>query len=234
MCTLTFVPHSNETIITSNRDEHISRAKTNFPVTQERKNLKLVFPQDPLAGGSWISGSSNGQVAVLLNGAFEKHKHRPPYKLSRGIILLDSLTHDSLFDYANNFDFDKVEPFTLVNFNSLKKEITELRWDEESTHLKSLDYSKPHIWSSASLYSKEIRANRKKWFDVHLNQEPINPNKMLEFHQFGGGKDLINGISMDRGNGLQTISISQIVMSNNENIFKYDNLYTQEIKKTIF
>ena len=33
---------------------------------------------------------------------------------------------------------------------------------------------------------------------------------MLKFHHFGGEGDIENSITMDRGNGLKTVSISQI------------------------
>jgi uncharacterized protein with NRDE domain len=55
----------------------------------DHNGQKLFFPKDTDAGGTWIVMKENGDAAVLLNGAFINHTAEPPYRLSRGIILLD-------------------------------------------------------------------------------------------------------------------------------------------------
>jgi len=215
MCTLTFIPsNTNEVIITSNRDEHISRGNSAFPVSVTKKRGEVYFPQDPKAGGTWLAASNRGVITVLLNGAFEKHKHRPPYRLSRGIILLDTFDFKSINDFRTGYDLTDIEPFTLVQFDTHHKQIFELRWDGSIQYFTQLDYDNPHIWSSATLYSKEIRMERKHWFSEWLENPELTPDKMLDFHKFGG-KDVTNSITMNRGNGLQTVSISQIIGTGN-------------------
>ena len=224
MCTLTYIPLKNEYIFTSNRDEHESRADTLFPVVEEREGMTIYFPQDPKAGGSWLACSNTQRIAILLNGAFEKHKHRPPYRKSRGIILLESFSYSSLYDFEKNYDLSNIEPFTLVEFDASNGgDILELRWDGKKTKMNALAADRPHIWSSAQLYSLEIRKGREEWFTDLLHEE-LDAEKVVHFHEFGQVMDIENNIKMDRGNGLRTISISQVIFYKEKTKFSYRNL----------
>jgi len=233
MCTLTYVPSKSGAIITSNRDEHEGRGDTKFPVEQKINNLKVVFPQDPKAGGTWIASASNNSVAVLLNGAFVKHKHRPPYRKSRGLVLLDFFKYQSVEDFKNHYELNDIEPFTIV---SIKKNtvalVEEFRWDGKKKYLTELDAEIPHIWSSATLYSPEVILERRHWFSEMLTSENISPKKMQHFHEFGGKSDSKNNFKMDRGNGLRTISISQIKIGRQKSNFEYRNFVNNTSEKT--
>jgi len=73
MCTVSFIPSGSQYIITSNRDEHISRPLALQPQEETIGNVKILFPKDAKAGGTWFALSENGSVAVLLNGGFVNH-----------------------------------------------------------------------------------------------------------------------------------------------------------------
>ncbi len=210
MCTLTFIPKKDNVIITSNRDEHISRGLANFPISKEIGKEHVYFPQDPKAGGTWLAASTEGRINVLLNGAFQKHKHTPPYRLSRGIVLLDAFKFSSLSDFRLVYDLQGIEPFTMVQFNLKFQTIEEIRWDGKTKHYVTLDFKTPHIWSSATLYDEANRNQRKEWFSKWLDASFLSKADMFKFHQFKGNGDTNNSINMSRGNGLQTVSISQI------------------------
>lgn len=235
MCTLTFVPISNGVIITSNRDEHDSRSNTLFPVKRELDDKKVIFPQDPKAGGSWIACGSDQSVAVLLNGAFEKHKHRPPYRKSRGLILLDLFKFSTLKEFSDIYDLDGIEPFTIVYYKKDTNSILEeLRWDGLKKHISKFDVELAHIWSSASLYSPNIILERQHWFAEMLEVKEVSADNLLHFHEFGGKSDVQNNFKMDRGKGLRTISISQINIDKQKIEFKYQNLVSNTIEKINF
>jgi len=231
MCTLTYIPKKNGAIFTSNRDEHESRGNTMFPVVENYGGKEIVFPRDPKAGGSWIALANDNTIAILLNGAFEKHKHTPPYKKSRGLVLLDLFEFENISDFNDSYELIGVEPFTLVYFQESESiGLFEFRWDGDKKYLKKIDASKAQIWSSVTLYSPKIIQDRKQWFLEWLAAGNTNAKDMLRFHEFGGKDTLANNFRMNRGNGLKTISISQINLLKDTSIFNYKNLVNNSIE----
>lgn len=209
MCTVTYIPKGTDHfILTSNRDESAKRISSapQFQITQSQH---LVFPVDPQSGGSWIAVAPNNRTACLLNGAFDKHQHQPPYRRSRGLVLLDSFDYADPGEFVNSYDFKGIEPFTLVLYRP--KSLFEIRWDEVDVHFERLNSSQPHIWSSSTLYNQEVRQRRAQWFTQWLeeNKQPVL-NDIMDFHQFGGEQDLKNGLVMNRENLVQTLSITAI------------------------
>jgi len=213
MCTVTFYPNNNEYILTSNRDE-VKHRPTLAPKKYIINNQEITFPKDEVAGGTWIATNNNTKTVCLLNGAFERHQRKESYSRSRGLVLLESFSYANVTDFINNVNLNGVEPFTLLLFDTKNTlEITELRWDETKKHVSKIDATQPHIWSSSALYDKSTREQRKKWFQFLLDKnEPLNKDLLLKFHLSKHDKDAFNDIVMERANGLQTVSVSQIVM----------------------
>ena len=74
MCTVTYLPlKGNDFILTSSRDVPFSREKALHPQEFIEEGIKLWYPKDGKAGGSWIGLSSKNRLICLLNGAFEYH-----------------------------------------------------------------------------------------------------------------------------------------------------------------
>jgi hypothetical protein len=116
MCTVTFIPTAAGVHLTSNRDEQANRGRALDPAYFYGNGYKLIFPGDPDAGGSWIALKDNGDALVLLNGAFIKHLRKPPYRRSRGLVLLDVIKAEDPGQCFNEMDLEGIEPFTLVLF----------------------------------------------------------------------------------------------------------------------
>ena len=114
MCTVTYIPAKEKIFIASNRDEKSGRFPAIPPQEYEFVSGKVYFPKDKNAGGTWIAVHENGNAIVLLNGGFEFHESIPPYRKSRGLILLDLVQHDSPFDFFRSISLEDIEPFTLV------------------------------------------------------------------------------------------------------------------------
>src|SRR5215470_17195971 len=89
MCTVTFIRSADKIYITSNRDEKHWRSSAFPPTVYPCTSGKLLFPKDGDAGGTWIAAHENGNAIVFLNGGFVRHTPQPPYRKSRGLILLD-------------------------------------------------------------------------------------------------------------------------------------------------
>ena len=94
MCTVSFVSSNGKVILTSNRDENIIRPSAIEPKHYLINNKNIVFPKDAKAGGTWYAITENANVAILLNGAAEKHQLKSFYRKSRGLILLDIISLD--------------------------------------------------------------------------------------------------------------------------------------------
>ena len=92
MCTVSFIFTDGKVILTSNRDEKILRPTAIAPKKYSINNKNIFFPKDAKAGGTWYAVTDEANVAVLLNGAAEKHQLKPSYRKSRGLILLDIIS----------------------------------------------------------------------------------------------------------------------------------------------
>jgi hypothetical protein len=101
-------------------------------------------------------------------------------------------------------------------------QLTELSWDGKTLFMAEKDITKPHIWSSATLYDAQVRATRERWFaellDTSVN---IDAKLLLDFHQYGGNGDIQNDMRMNRNNTLMTQCIMQVVKDANDVQYQY-------------
>jgi hypothetical protein len=223
MCTVTFIPSGNHFFFTSNRDERAERPIAAFPEQHEIGGQHLLFPTDPQGGGSWIVAHESGNIAALLNGATNAHKPEPPYRKSRGLILLDIISDNTPIKAFEDLDFDRIEPFTVILFTD--GNLYSCKWDGNSKRIESLNSFEPQIWSSVTLYGPDIIHIREKWFTDWLTENP-NPSAkdIIHFHLKGGDGDPVNDLHMNRGNSLFTNSISCIRHSAESAAFRYMDL----------
>ncbi|HBY70331.1 MAG: hypothetical protein CMC07_05575 [Flavobacteriaceae bacterium] len=233
MCTLTFIPTSNNGfVLTSNRDEAPGRT-TLSPKMYEEQNTRLLFPKDELAGGTWIGISDKKRLICLLNGGFTAHERKDDYRMSRGIIVKDLLTAKDAVSEIGGYDFNGIEPFTIIMVdwaNHLR--IFELVWDEAEIHFTEKPLA-PQIWSSSLLYTKEMKEKREKWFSTFLfeNLKP-DASDLLKFHKTAGEGNLNIDMVMDRG-FVKTKSITQI-MKNEKIEMHYEDLQENKVVSKIF
>ncbi len=197
-----------------------------FPEIVSFDDETLVFPKDLQAGGTWVAADNNGKVAVLLNGGFEAHVRKEPYKKSRGLVVLDSFGYDNAQSFSKHYDFSNIEPFTLVmlQYNRGNTSIAQIIWDGSQTHYKNLNANEPQIWSSSTLYTKETRAQRKTWFEEFLKKGDFTVYGIRKFHEFGGTGDAKNDIKMKRSDNLATVSITSVEFDDRGGEFTYKDL----------
>ncbi len=223
MCTVTYLPIGEaDFILTSNRDEQPSR-KTIEPKDYIEDGVKLTYPKDELAGGTWIGLSDKNRLVCLLNGGFETYKREASYKMSRGIIVKAILKSDDFKSYINNFDFVGIEPFTIVLLDwNTELKTYELVWDGAEKHFSELK-KEPKIWSSATLYTQEEKSLRKKWFADWLeNQSEFTQEEILKFHHNSEIGTPENSIKMKRSY-VETVSVTSIKKSSQEIAMNYQN-----------
>jgi len=232
MCTVSFIPVKDTIFITSNRDEKLSRKHATAPGMFIHNGQKLFYPKDVDAGGTWIVMKENGDAAVLLNGAFICHKAEPPYRLSRGIILLDIISTARPSVTFTKINLSEIEPFTLVVFESYC--LYEFRWDGNEKYCRQLNPTEPHIWSSSTLYDGFAVKKREKWFATFLDSHSIlTQMDILHFHEFTGDGDRHNDLLMNRDGIHTTVSITGIQLTKDRGCILYSDILnkkTSEIK----
>ncbi len=233
MCTVTIIPKGeNDFVLTSNRDEAPNRIPLS-PDFYTINKTKLLFPKDELSGGTWIGVSEKNRMVCMLNGAFVCHKRKPEYRLSRGVVAKDFMTTDDLETAVDSYKFQDIEPFTMViiDWNTNLK-FYELVWDGDQKHFTTLPLE-PKIWSSATLYSEAMKAERLQWFNTFKVENKLNANTLLEFHKTGGNNNDDYGIVMDR-DFVKTTSITQVEKNEDAIGMKYESLLNNTVASKIF
>lgn len=202
----------NGFILTSNRDEKIYRT-TIDPAVYESNDIKLLYPKDEKAGGTWIVTRNDGTSIVLLNGAFVNHEKKANYRQSRGQILLEIIQAKYPLLYFNQMDLKDIEPFTLIIYQN--NTLTDVKWDGNGKYQFDKLIHQPHIWSSSTLYSRKQKIIRQKWFDEFWRyNKPITMEKIFNFHTDTHLTNTEYGLLIDRKDLTKTVSISQIIVKN--------------------
>lgn len=221
MCTVTYLPQQDGFFLTSNRDEKNTRKKALLPKTYNSKNKKFIFPKDADAGGTWIVLKENKDALCLLNGAFENFEDKGNYTTSRGKIVLDIADTENMLATFNNINLNTTAPFTLIMI--LDQSLIECRWDGAFKHLKQLDSKQAYIWSSATLYDKNMQGKREQWFKNWLMQKSsFNQAEVISFHKNTGEANIENDLVMNRDNKLFTVSVTSIDVKD-DNAYMYYN-----------
>jgi hypothetical protein len=227
MCTVSFLPlDRGDYLLTSNRDERVNRPALP-PELYDLHGQWILFPKDPEAGGTWIA-TSHHLTVCLLNGAFEAHVPKGPYKRSRGLVLLDAFSFEDSQDFAFQYSFEGIEPFTMILVE--EESLTELRWDGSTLTNTPLPIHEPRIWASATLYSKEIIDKRTRWFDQWTIQHPDPTLEGIrDFHRFAGDGDPENDLRMNRNDFLKTTSITTVARLKRRTRMVYEDLISNEV-----
>ncbi len=224
MCTVIFIPGRNKFQFASLRDENPLRPKAIEPTLHTTATASFIAPIDALAGGTWAGLNQFNNVIVLLNGAHTKHIRQPYYRKSRGLVVLALLASELPVIDWTLMDLEGTEPFTLVVGSEWN--LFELVWDGQHKTKTLLDITKPHIWSSATLYNAQAKAYRSEQFHQWVNNRPmVNRQSLLDF--FRTYQDAENGFLMDRNGLIKTLSYSFIEMNKDKRgRYSYHDLAT--------
>lgn len=112
--------------------------------------------------------------------------------------------------FLQSYNLKQIAPFTLLVYEA--NEFQQLVWDGHERHLTNLSIHEPQIWSSATLYPKQIRDWRKKLFDEWIaEQEKFDRDSIMNFHQMANS-DPENDFIMNRNDVVKTLSITSITL----------------------
>jgi len=233
MCTVTYIPlGESDFILTSSRDVPFARKSAEQPEKHIEDGVKLYYPKDGKAGGTWVGTSSKNRLICLLNGGFDYHTSRQSYKKSRGIIVKDLLKVDDIYKGLAAIDLNGVEQFTLtiVDWNEALV-LIEFVWDGKERHFKELA-QEPQIWSSSTLYDESAKQLRRDWFADWQQTKEINQENILDFHHHAGIGDAHIDVFMDRKT-VGTVSITSIKKEENRIQIDYEDVLTQQAYQTL-
>jgi len=235
MCFVTYLPQQEGFVLTSNRDEHAGRPKALPPKKYTIGCQSVFYPKDGLAGGTWIAASARFTLC-LLNGAFVNHVPQPPYRRSRGLVLLDFFEINDVIRFVSAYNFAGIEPFTLVIVaQEAKIELHQLRWDTHQLHHHVLEAQAAFAWSSATLYDANTVQERATWFAKwHQTPGQRSAGEVIDFHLSGGKGDKRNDLVMNRNNELMTVSVMQVQQVAGHFLLQYqDRLNAQNYRYRI-
>lgn len=227
MCTVTFIPGARGICLVSNRDEKKFRSDALPPAQYVVDGVRILYPRDADAGGTWIALHENGNAIVFLNGGVEAHIPKPPYKRSRGLVLLDMISKEKPTEFFGQLDLQDIEPFTAVVWERMH--LFECIWDGTHKHLNNKDREQCHIWSSVTLYDSATRNKREQWFSEWL-AECAAPtlDQILDFHQFTGDGDSHNDLMMNRNGEVFTVSITGVEIFEDSGVMEYLDMKNME------
>ena len=222
MCTVTYLPIGpSGFILTHSRDEKAIRPAAQSPRTVNIGGRSVTFPKDPQGMGTWIA-SSNGLTVCLLNGAFVPHQPQPPYRHSRGLVVLDVFDYVSIDAFIQHYPFAGLEPFTLLLAETGR--LTELRWNGKRLFMSEKDTKKPHIWSSVTLYTAEVVQERVRWFAQWQQQISYwSVAGIRAFHKTAGDGDAGNALRMNRSQ-YNTVSLTSVLSNGTQTEMIYEDL----------
>lgn len=207
MCTVAFIPQSDQHVFISLRDESPQRIKAIPPTVYTTGSFQTIFPLDQTGGGTWLGINNAGSLLILLNGAFEKHVRRSNYAKSRGMIVRELLATESPVSAWQQMDLSDIEPHTLVVFQ--QQQLFHLVWDAHQSHVMQKDTSQPHVWSSATLYDQYASEKRNHDLLQRVKGMESNDREAL-LHFFQSVNDSNNGFMINREEQVKTLSMSYI------------------------
>lgn len=197
-------------MLTLNRDESQYRQVALLPEVYVIEGQEVILPKDPQGGGTWTA-TSKKYTLCLLNGSDHFQVAHPPYRMSRGLVLLGFFGYADVDKFTQRYDFTSIEPFTLICIEHHTRKMTQVLWHGEHLEVMLLDSTKPKIWSSYSLYDTPTIRMREEWFAKLLLKPSLVSADMLEFHRFGGTGNPETDLVMVRGKKVMTVSITQII-----------------------
>ncbi len=171
MCTLSIFNNKDEIIVTMNRDEHRQREEENRLILNHKNSskIKIVYPVDKLAGGSWFGGNEHGVVLALLNRYQDSVSEN---KATRGEIIplllgCEDITH--ILSQLDTLNTRRYNPFDLIIVTSNSSYC--FSWNGESTQLTALDLEKPYFISSSSVDREAVLSWRQRFFSRLIKEK---------------------------------------------------------------
>jgi hypothetical protein len=226
MCVLSVVYNGGEIIVTSNRDEKRERPNSSIPRAYHLNGGCVVYAQDSLQNGTWLVADDRGRVAVLLNGAIKPHVPNPPYRMSRGLLLLDVFEKEDFLTAFHEFDLTGIEPFQMIFIS--QGSIYQMLWDEQFKHVVQFHDRSSVCFFSSTLYSENHQQEKENWFIKQQSNLDVDyALHLFHLHQrrSNGAED---GCFFLNNSTHLTKSVSQVVIAQGQSTYRHWQSWNDE------
>lgn len=205
MCTVSYIPQPDGYLLTTNRDEDPNRETLLPQARMLPGGTQLMAPMDARGGGTWVAADHMGRTACIMNGGLEKHKRKPPYRKSRGLVVLEAFEAPDFDSFLQDADPEGIEPFTLLLIEPGR--IQRWVWDGRHSHHFQPEPQTAQLWSSATLYTREQHAHKEAYFREALEREGNSREALLRIH----GRETPTPFVLDRQE-VRSTSITQMAL----------------------
>ena len=205
------------------------------PIWHSRSGMRMLYPKDPAGGGTWYA-TTGSRTACLLNGGYGRHKRVLPYRLSRGLILLDSIAYEDLQAFADQYDLSNIEPFTLIFIDhAAQTSVQHIKWDGAKAHFANHDPAQPHIWHSPTLYTDDVSHIRTAEFEdaLRADGESVGYDTLQSYHLSHRYEEESRLAADFRTDQVKTVSFTSIERQNQTATLRYYDVAEERIKHTV-
>jgi hypothetical protein len=167
MCTVTVVPTPGAVRLACNRDERRTRPVALPPQVRRFGRRWVVYPIDPVGGGTWVAVNDAGLAMTLLNiNSGSRVSKKKTHTLSRGSIipgLLHCDTLDATITAASALDAALYAHFRLILLD--RHELAVLRSDgRDILFMRCVRLVRPHLFTSSGLGDHLVEGPRRRLF----------------------------------------------------------------------
>ena len=228
MCTVTIYRAKDGIVLSMSRDESRERAEGNVKSLCLDKGIKVIYPTDARAGGTWCGFNNQGVAMALLNRYQDTNQYlkHPSLAQTRGNIIPLSLSkgnYKNVVSHVKSLPMSAYNPFDLVVVSSSDASL--YSWNGESLEIKDvftnaiLNDAEHWMITSSSVKTQEILSYRHSLFTqekFQLSHQSVEDTfgYMPVFH-LQRTDDASSSVFMDRELS-HTKSFMQIVLHINE------------------
>jgi hypothetical protein len=221
MCTVSWIHEDAGYQLFCNRDEKLARSAATKPQLLCRYGVRILAPIDGDAGGTWIATNEFGITVCLLNGTFERASPSSVGWRSRGLLVLDLASAESIQDVQSRIwqsDLLRYEPFTLAVLEPGQYTLV-IEWD--GVEKRILPFGEPYMpLASSSFDAAEAQRTRHREFEKLNTAGTLHAIPLLVFHRSHVPDRGAYSPCMHRADA-ETASFSWITVNGTEASFYY-------------
>jgi|GEM_PF-1986183 len=220
MCTVSWWRRNGCLSLRFNRDEATDRLKAEPP----RQKNTLIYPRDPVGGGTWICVDPKGTVHCLLNYYDADEPKRPESPRTRGELPLQSA--QTPLPFHDWLDPEPYPPFHLLRIPRIDP-IHHVSWNGQQLFDGPSHNDITH-WTTSGWNSAEVVEHREHLFNELLQKQGLSEQTLHDFH-YASHPEKSGFWPLMYRKDAQTVSISEIKSDEHQIHFRYCPVQNRKI-----